>query len=42
MKNVKYSYQMEGLDFIYRREAGKLPPELTLWEEVADENGEQV
>lgn len=37
-----HSYQMEGLDFLHRRETGKLPSELSLWEEVADENGEQV
>lgn len=42
MENLICSYQMKGLDFICRRETGQLPPELTLWEEVADEDGERV
>lgn len=42
MNNLAYSYQMEALDFISRRESGKLPPELTLWAEAEDEQGERM
>ncbi|KAG8156420.1 hypothetical protein KVR01_013761 [Diaporthe batatas] len=42
LKSQLKDYQMEALDFISRRESGKLPPELTLWAEAEDEHGEQI
>jgi len=34
--NVRYSHQAEALDFIFRRETGDIPPEMSLWRIIQD------
>ena len=36
------SHQTKAIDFIFRRETGDLPRELSLWEESIDDTGEHV
>ncbi|KAI2626751.1 SNF2 family N-terminal domain-containing protein [Hypoxylon sp. NC1633] len=42
LKTPLKDHQMEAIDFILRREIGKLPPELTLWKELELDSGEAV